>query len=381
MRLRRFIGAAAAVGASAAAALLLAQGAGAATNTAAGIVIINTNLAYQNAAAAGTGMVLTSSGVVLTNNHVIKGATTIKVDVPSSHRSYTATVLGYDPAADVAVLKLSGASNLKTVQLGNSSKVRIGQAVTAIGNAGGTGYLTRAAGTITALRQTITAGDGEGSAEQLTGLLETNAGLQPGDSGGPLVDASGRVIGMDTAASSAYVSQGSSTQAYAIPINSAVALEKQIVSGNSATAHIGPTAFLGVSVQTGDQGGALIATVVTGSAADQAGLVAGDVITSLDGHTVDTATTLGSVMLHESPGTTVEVVYADQLGTEQTATVTLASGVTSLPRVHVTKPVIEDGRHEQTQKLAVMFFSHCSVTGMLVGPQAFVFDGGVTAIV
>ena len=326
MRLRRFIGAAAAVGASAAAALLLAQGAGAATNTAAGIVIINTNLAYQNAAAAGTGMVLTSSGVVLTNNHVIKGATTIKVVVPATHRSYTATVLGYDPAADVAVLKLSGASNLKTVQLGNSSKVRIGQAVTAIGNAGGTGSLTRAAGTITALRQTITAGDGDGSSEQLTGLLETNAGLQPGDSGGPLVDASGRVIGMDTAASSAYVSQGSSTQAYAIPINSALALEKQIVSGHSATAHIGPTAFLGVSVQTGDQGGALIATVVTGSAADQAGLVAGDVITSLDGHSVDTATTLGSVMLHESPGTTVEVIYVDQLGTEQTATVTLASG-------------------------------------------------------
>ena len=224
------------------------------------------------------------------------------------------------------MLKLSGASNLKTVQLGNSSKVRIGQAVTAIGNAGGTGSLTRAAGTITALRQTITAGDGDGSSEQLTGLLETNAGLQPGDSGGPLVDASGRVIGMDTAASSGYVSQGSSTQAYAIPINSALALEKQIVSGHSATAHIGPTAFLGVSVQTGDQGGALIATVVTGSAADQAGLVAGDVITSLDGHTVDTATTLGSVMLHESPGTTVDVVYVDQLGTEQTATVTLASG-------------------------------------------------------
>ena len=326
MRLRGIIGGLTAVGASAVAALVLAQGAGAATNTAQGVVVIDTNLAYQNAAAAGTGMVLTSSGIVLTNNHVIKGATTIKVVIPSTHRSYTATVLGYDPAADVAVLKLSGASHLKTVLLGNSSKVRVGQSVTAIGNAGGTGALTTAVGRITALHQTITAGDGQGSTEQLIGLLETNAGLQPGDSGGPLVDTSGRVIGMDTAASTGFVARGSSTQAYAIPINSALTLEKQIVSGHSATAHIGPTAFLGVSVQDGQQGGALIAGVVPGSAADQAGLVAGDTITTFDGQTVDTATSLGSIMLHESPGASVQVVFVDQLGTEQTATVTLASG-------------------------------------------------------
>lgn len=327
MALRRItVGATVAVASCMAAALMLAQGAGAATSTAAGIVVIDTNLAYQNAAAAGTGMVLTANGIVLTNNHVIKGATTIKVVVPSTHRSYTATVLGYDPAADVAVLQLSGASYLKTVTLGNSSKVRVGQAVTAIGNAGGTGTLTSAPGRITALRQAITADDGQGTSEQLTGLLETDAGLQPGDSGGPLVDASGRVIGMDTAASSGFVSRGTSTQAYAIPINFAVSLEKQIVSGHSATAHIGPTAFLGVSVQTGNQGGALITGVVPGSAADQAGLVAGDVITSLDGNSVDTPTTLGGLMLHESPGASVPVVFVDQLGTEQTVTVTLGSG-------------------------------------------------------
>ena len=327
MTFRRITGGAVvAVASCMAAALMLAQGAGAATSTAAGIVVIDTNLAYQNAAAAGTGMVLTSSGVVLTNNHVIKGATTIKVVVPSTHRSYTATVLGYDPAADVAVLQLSGASHLKTVTLGNSAKVRVGQAVTAIGNAGGTGTLASATGRITALRQTITAGDGQGSTEQLTGMIQTNAPLQPGDSGGPLVDASGRVIGMDTAASSNFVSRGSSTHAYAIPINGALTLEKQIVSGHSATAHIGPTAFLGVSVQDGTQGGALVTGVVPGSAADQAGLVAGDVITSLDGNSVATATALGGLMLHESPGASVPLVFVDQLGTEQTVTVTLGTG-------------------------------------------------------
>ena len=329
MRARRFIGAATAAGAGAVAALLLAQGAGAATkNYAAGVLIIDTNLAYQNAAAAGTGMALTSNGIVLTNNHVIKGATTIKVVDPSTHRTYTATVLGYDVADDVAVLKLQGASNLKTVKLGNSSKARAGEAVTAIGNAGGTGKLTPAAGRIVALGQTITASDEDGSSEQLTGLLETNAGIQPGDSGGPLLDtATGNVLGMDTAASSNLVAQRAS-QAYAIPINKALTIAKQIESGSSTVAHIGATAFLGVSVEDAGQGvsGALIHDVVPGGPADQAGLAAGDVITALDGNTVDAASTLGSVMQHETPGASVEVDYLDQYGMQQTTTVVLGSG-------------------------------------------------------
>ena len=329
MRSRQFIGAAAAAGASAVAALLLAQGAGAATkNLAAGVLIIDTNLAYQNAAAAGTGMALTSNGIVLTNNHVIKGATTIKVVDPSTHHTYTATVLGYDVADDIAVLKLQGASNLKTVKLGDSSKARAGEAVTALGNAGGTGRLTPAAGRIVALRQMITASDEDGSSEQLTGLIETNAGIQPGDSGGPLMDSStGKVLGMDTAASSNLVAQRAS-QAYAIPINKALTIVKQIESGSSTVAHIGPTAFLGVGVEDPGEGvsGALIANLVPGGPADQAGLVDGDVITALDGNTVDAAATLGRVMQHESPGASVEVDYLDQSGTPQTTTVTLATG-------------------------------------------------------
>jgi S1-C subfamily serine protease len=333
MAFRKALAGAAAAAASAAAALLLAQGAAAAViSPKAGIVVINTNLAYQNAAAAGTGMVLSSSGLVLTNNHVIKGATTIKVVVPVTHRSYTATVLGYDTGNDVALLQLQGAKNLKTVTLGNSSKAKTGQSVTAIGNAGGTGVLTSATGRVTALRQAITASDEDGSSEQLTGLIQTNAGLQPGDSGGPLEDATGHVLGMDTAASSGFVMESQGNEAYAIPINKAVTIAKQIESGHSETAHIGATAFLGVSVESVDQGGggagpgALIAETVPGGPADQAGLVAGDVIVSFGGETVDSPTTLGALVLKHLPGDSVAVVYVDQLGDQQTITVTLGSG-------------------------------------------------------
>jgi len=325
-------GAAVAAAGATAAVLLLAQGASAAViSPKAGIVVINTNLAYQNAAAAGTGMVLSSSGLVLTNNHVIKGATTIKVVVPATHRSYTATVLGYDVPDDVALLQLSGAKNLKTVTLGNSSKVKTGQSVTAIGNAGGTGVLTTATGRVTALGQAITASDEDGSSEQLTGLIQTNAGLQPGDSGGPLEDSTGHVLGMDTAASSGFVMESQGNEAYAIPINKAVTIAKQIQSGHSTVAHIGATAFLGVSVESVDQGGgtgsgALIAETVPGAPADQAGLVAGDTIVSFDGETVDSPTTLGALVLKHAPGNSVVVVYLDQFGNQQTVTVTLGSG-------------------------------------------------------
>jgi len=326
-------GAIVAAAAATAATLLLAQGGSAAVvSPTAGVVVIETNLAYENAAAAGTGMVLTSSGVVLTNNHVIKGATTIKVIIPSTHRSYTASVLGYDVSDDVALLQLKGAKNLKTVTVGNSSKVKTGQVVTAVGNAGGTGVLTSATGRITALAQTITANDGDGSSEQLVGLIETNAALQPGDSGGPLEDASRHVLGMDTAASSGFIVQSQGNQAYAIPINKALTIAKQIEAGHSSTTvHIGTTAFLGVSVESAQQGGevgsgALIAETVTGGPADQAGLQAGDVIVSFDGETVDSPTTLGPLVLKHAPGDSVQVVYLDQFGNQQTITVTLGSG-------------------------------------------------------
>jgi S1-C subfamily serine protease len=302
-----------------------------------GLVDINTNLGYQGAAAAGTGIVLTSNGEILTNNHVIDGATSIKVTDLGNGQTYNATVVGYDRTQDVAVLQLQGASGLRTATLGDSSAVTVGEAVVGIGNAGGIGGSPSAAGgSVIALNQSITASDDGSNAEQLTGLIQTNAQIQPGDSGGPLVDATGKVIGMDTAASANGVqtqSASTGTQAFAIPINQALDIAKQITGGRSSDViHLGSTAFLGIEVsQSGANGitqsaGVAISGVASGSPAASAGLSAGDTIISVAGHTVSTPSDLSSVVLGLHPGQTVKVVYQDASGAEQTANVTLASG-------------------------------------------------------
>jgi S1-C subfamily serine protease len=319
----------AAVAALAAVTLGVAARAAQAGSLSTGVVDVSTNLAYQNASAAGTGMVLTASGEILTNNHVIRGATTIRVTDPSTGRTYAATVVGYSVASDVAVLQLSGASHLHPIVRGNSSNVRVGQRVTAVGNAGGVGGKpSSSTGKVTGVGRTIVASDGEGLSEQLVGLIRTNAPLQPGDSGGPLLNVAGRVIGMDTAASVGFRLQ-STSQSYAIPINRALALAKQIEAGvASATVHLGSTAFLGVSVgpAAGGQAGALVAEVVPGSPADHAGIVAGDTITALDGQTIATYDALGPMLLQHAAGDTVIVDWLDQTGTAQTASIQTAAG-------------------------------------------------------
>jgi S1-C subfamily serine protease len=294
-----------------------------------GVVVIETNLAYQGGEAAGTGMVLKSSGEVLTNNHVIRGATTIRVVVPGTGRSYSAKVVGYDVGDDVAVLKASGAGNLKTVSLGDSSTVRIGQSVKAVGNAGGTGSLTSTTGMVTAIARAITVSDDQGATARLTGLIETNAALQPGDSGGPLLNSAGKVVGMDSAASVGYGFEDmGSNEGYAIPINRALTIAKQIESGKaSARIHIGATAFLGVQVGASDYGeGAAIVTVVPSSPAAAAGLVPGDVVVGFDGQRIASPSALTSTMAREKPGARVSVNYLDDFGSSETTTVTLASG-------------------------------------------------------
>ncbi len=278
-----------------------------------GLVDVVSTLGYQNGAAAGTGMVLTSAGEVLTNNHVIDGATSIKARDVGNGRTYTAKVVGYDKSKDVAVLQLEGASGLATVTLSSSSP-QTSQKVVALGNALGKGGTPSVAtGRITGLGQSITASDeSAGNAEQLTGLIAHNAGIQPGDSGGPLVNTYGQVIGMDTAASSSSATvgyqsqdeQAPATQAFAIPITEASSIASQIEAGTPpAAAHLGGTAFLGLETSSsasdssgsggsyggsgggyeggygsydgGDGGatssGVTIAGVVPGSAAAQAG--------------------------------------------------------------------------------------------------------------
>jgi S1-C subfamily serine protease len=294
-----------------------------------GVVVVDTNLAFQNGAAAGTGIVVTSSGEVVTNNHVIRGASKITVVVPQTHKKYVANVVGYDVNDDVAVLQLQHASGLSTIKLGNSASLKVGQSVTAVGNAGGTGSLTVTTGKITGLARAITVSDDSGGAERLAGLVETDAQLQPGDSGGPLLDAAGAVIGIDTAASAGF-SFRDANDGYAIPIDHVVTIAKQVVAGrSSATVHVGRTAFLGVSVQPADAfggGGVLVAGAVSGGPAAKAGLGAGDIITAVSGRSVTSQTALVAALLVHHPGDTVTVSWADRLGNKHATKVVLASG-------------------------------------------------------
>jgi S1-C subfamily serine protease len=292
-----------------------------------GVVVINTRLGYQSGAAAGTGMVLTSSGEILTNNHVIRGATSIKVVVPGTKHVYTARVVGYDVADDVAILRAVGASHLKTVSTAASAKLRIGQTVRAVGNANGTGRLLSARGSITGLHRSIAVNDDTGGTASLAGLIETNAALQPGDSGGPLLNAAGKVIGMDAAASTSTGFISTAPDSYAIPIAKALSLAKQIVAGHGTSrVHVGATAFLGIQVQAADVGGVVVGGVVSGGPAESAGLGAGDLITSINGRAITTPSSLTSYLLTKKPGDTVTIGYLDSFGAGHTASVTLASG-------------------------------------------------------
>ncbi len=340
-----------------------------------GLVDVNTTLGYSQEQAAGTGIVLTSNGVILTNNHVIDGATSISVTDVGNQKTYTASVVGYDRTKDIAVLQLHNASGLQTATLGNSSDASVGEQVVGIGNAGGTGGTPSAAGgTVTALNQSITASDdGDGTSEQLSGLIQSNADIQPGDSGGPLVDTSGDVLGLDTAASAGFSfqtnGQSSGNQGFSIPINTALDIARTIEAGSaSSTVHIGETAFLGVEItpstssnsgnagnsgnsgnsgggfgggfggafggnsgntgssSTSDASGAAVAGVVTNGPAQEAGLAQGDVITSIGGKTITSSDDLTNDMGIYHPGDKVTVGWTDGNGQTHTATVQLSSG-------------------------------------------------------
>lgn len=288
-----------------------------------GVVDINTVLDFGTGKAAGTGIVLTADGEILTNNHVVAGATNISVTIVSTGKTYTARVVGTDATDDIAVLKLVGASGLTTAKLGTSTNVQVGDAVTAVGNAGGDGGdASAASGTVTALNQAITATDENGgNAEHLTGLIETNADVQAGDSGGPLYAADGTVIGIDTAAST---TARTTPTAYAIPIATALRIADAIDSGaESSTIHQGYPAFLGV--QLGDSS-TVIAGVVDGSAAARAGLGEGDQVTAVNGKAVGTASALAAALDAYQPGDRVTIAWTDSAGAKHTSTVTLTEG-------------------------------------------------------
>lgn len=354
-----------------------------------GMVIINTQLQYNSEAAAGSGMVINPDGLVLTNNHVIENATKLSATVVGTGKTYPATVVGYDKTGDIALIKLTGAPSLKTVPIGNSSTVKKGDAVVALGNAEGQGSVVPAAGQITGLNQTITASDQGGSitSEKLTGMLQTSANVVSGDSGGPLANASGQVIGMDTAGDSVNVGSQAPSSGFAIPINTALAVAKQIAAGKaSSKIQIGYPPFIGVYIAQGnavspqqqaqeqEQGqgnpfgglggggfgggpgngfggqgqapscynnnsdlqipqqvapvnsGTLIDGVICNSPAASAGMTGGAVITAVNGQQAGPPSHLSSILAKLKPGDTASITWVSPEGKQTTTRLHLVAG-------------------------------------------------------
>lgn len=345
-----------------------------------GLVVINTMLRYNSEQAAGTGMVINSDGLVLTNNHVIEGSTSITATTANG-RQYQAKVVGYDVTGDIALIKLQNASGLKTVPLGQSSTVKTGAQVVAMGNAEGQNQIVPAAGQVTALNQTVTARDSSGTvtSETLHGMIETNASIVSGDSGGPLADASGQVIGIDTAGnSSGFAVQQGSSDGYAIPIDTALAVARQIAAGRaSSTISIGYPPFMGIFIGrgsdanpqdqaqqqggsgfggyggfgnsngngNGNQGcytsdanlvapqnianvssGTLVLGTICGGPAAVAGMTAGSVITAVNGQTVGAPDSLTGMVSKYHPGQTVSVTWVSPSGQRSTSSLKLING-------------------------------------------------------
>jgi len=349
-----------------------------------GVVDITSTLRYSGQVFEGTGMVLTSSGLVLTNNHVVDGSTGLTATIVSSGRRYAAQVVGTDATEDVALLKLTGVSGLRTVQVGDSSKVTVGTQVVAMGNAGGQGGTpTVTSGSITAVGRTITASDsGSNTSETLRNMLQTNAPIAEGDSGGPLSNAAGQVIGMDTAANTQSFGGSGTSEGFAIPINRALRIVSQMAAGHgSATIHIGQPPFMGIAVAStssnavssadtprqqlqqlqqaaADQpgsgfsnsinsngrclsngsgspvpnpiapagSGTLIAGAFCNAPADAAGLTGGDVILAINGQPVGAPSTLTNVLGRYHPGDRVTVTWMDPGGQRHASSLTLIAG-------------------------------------------------------
>ena len=350
-----------------------------------GVVDITASLRYTGQVFEGTGMLLTSSGLVLTNNHVVSGSTGLTATVVSSGRKYTAKVVGTDATDDVALLRLTGVSGLKTVKVGDSDKVRVGTQVVAVGNAGGRGgQPTVTSGTITALHRTITAGDsGSRSSETLHNMLQTNALIAEGDSGGPLSNAAGYVIGMNTAANTQSFGGPGTRQGFAIPINDALAIASQMAKGHgSAKIHIGQPPFMGIAVAStssdtvssataprqqlqqlnqaaqdqlggGFNGGinsndrclttgtgspvprriapastgTLIAGAFCNAPADGVGMTGGDVILAINGLAVGAPASLTNILQGQfHPGDRISVTWMDTSGQRHTSSLMLTAG-------------------------------------------------------
>ena len=281
--------------------------------------------------AAGSGMVIDPSGLVLTNNHVVEGATSITVTLADG-RDADADLVGSIPSNDVALVKVRSAKSLKAVQFGSSGALRVGDPVVAIGNAlglGGTPSVTT--GIVAALGRDLDASNGE----HLSDLIQTDAAIYQGNSGGPLVDAEGEVVGVNTAVATSQANGAAENLGFALPIDQLKPLISKLKAGGG---DVRGTAFLGVrssdlaNVQPAmrdrlgitTDSGAFVGEVVDGSAAQQAGIQAGDVITQIDDKKVRSAADVGEIIGKLAPGDRVKITVQRD-GKDKTLTATLGS--------------------------------------------------------
>jgi len=280
--------------------------------------VVSIQVGGRGGTGAGTGVILSATGEILTNAHVVDGASTIRVTLAGESQARSAELVGSDPGADLALLTIPGAKDLPVAELGRSSDVAVGDDVVAIGNAlalRGGPTVTR--GIVSALDRSLDADAGN----TITGLIQTDASISSGNSGGPLVNAAGQVIGINTAVAASGRGSATGDIGFAIAIDQATPVLDRLRSGTAAVSK----GYLGVSTADPDDGsrGATVMSVADGSAAAAAGIEAGDLITHVDGKAIDGAAALASAVRSNQPGEAVELkVIRD--GDERTVRATLA---------------------------------------------------------
>lgn len=280
----------------------------------------------REAKAEGSGVIIDKDGTILTNNHVVSGALKVTVVFNDDHKQMEGTVVGTDPDRDLAVIHVD-AHDLTPISLGRSTNLQLGDSVIAIGFPLGLGGPTVTKGIVSGLEREISVAKENGDEEHLVGLLQTDAAINPGNSGGALIDSSGQLIGINTAAAQA---SSAENVGFAIAIDEALPVIREILSKPAAE-----RAWLGgqfadihdaLSAERAglpsDARGALFVTVFSGSAAEDAGLEAGDLVTSIDDHTIASLDDLTSVLAGYDPGTEVDVTVVRD-GSERTFPVTL----------------------------------------------------------
>nr|WP_228122803.1 trypsin-like peptidase domain-containing protein [Saccharothrix syringae] len=268
----------------------------------------------------GSGFVLSSDGLVLTNNHVVESAARggqIKVQLQDG-RSFDARIVGRDPTSDLAVLKAEDVSDLPTAELGSSADLRIGQQVVAVGSPFDlNGTVT--SGIVSSLNRPVRAGGEQGSETTVLNAIQTDAAINPGNSGGPLVNMRGQVVGINSAIYSPNSTQsqaGSVGIGFAIPVDQARRIAKELSETGKATQTV-----LGVSVTDAPDGGAQVGDVTAGGAAEAAGIKDGDVITKFGDRPIESSDALVAAVRSRAPGEKVQLTTRDG----RTVQVTLGS--------------------------------------------------------